>query len=157
MAASKGFTGKGTTLSIGSGGQSETFTAIAQLKTIQFGGQKIDFDEISNLDSPQMGTSGTLLRERMPSAADAGTLDASGVFLPGDAGQLALDTAYKSGALTDFKIQLPKGPGQATTGNLYAFSAYLAERPLPDVQFDKTVTFKMKLQLTTDITITPGS
>ncbi len=157
MARSKGYTGKGTVFSIGSGGMTETFTAIAQLKTGQFAGQKINFDDISNFDGPTLGTSGVAFNEKLPNTADPGTLALQGVFLPTDAGQLDLDTAYASAALTDFKIQLPKGPAQTTSGNLYAFSAYVSERPLPDLQWDKTLGFKVTLEIQGDITITPGS
>ena len=66
----------------------------------------------------------------------------AGIFLPDDAGQQALKTAFQSGTLENFTVQLPKGPGQTTSGNLYAFSGYVQEFPAPDVQFDKVVNFK---------------
>jgi hypothetical protein len=154
MAPSKGFIGRGTVVSIGVAGAPEVFTPVAQLKTAQFNGQKINFEDISNLDSPLVNN--TLLKEMMPATADAGTLDIAGIFLPSDAGQLAIAAAY-GGGLTDFKVQLPKGPGQAATGNLYEFSGYVAEQPVPDIQFDKTVTIKFKIQLQTVITLTPGA
>ncbi len=153
-APSKGYIGKGTVFSIGSGGTGETFVAVAQLKTAQFGGQKMNFEDITNLDSASVGA--TVLKEQMPTTADAGTVALSGIFLPSDAGQTALTTAY-NGALTDFKIQLPKGPLQTTTGNLYTFSGYVSEQPLPDIQFDKVLTFKVTITLTTPITSTPGT
>ena len=80
-----------------------------------------------------------------------------GVFLPADAGQLALAAAFATGALADFKLQLPIGPAQTTTGNLYAFSGYVQDFPSPDVQFDKTVTFKVTVKLNTVLTVTPGT
>ena len=151
---SKGMVGFGTLFSIGVGTSPEVFTHIAQLKTGQFAGQKINFDDITNLDSPVQNLS--VLKEVLPATADAGTLALGGIFLPADAGQLALQAAY-GGALTDFKIQLPKGPGQSTTGNLYTFSGYVSEGVYPDIQFDKTLTFKAMVTLTTLITLTPGS
>jgi hypothetical protein len=151
---SKGFIGRGTIVSIGVNGTPETFTAVAQMRTAQFNGQKINFEDISNLDSPLVNN--TLLKEIMPATADAGTLDITGIFLPSDQGQLAVAAAY-GGGLTDFTVQLPKGPGQVTKGNSYAFSGYVAEMPIPDVQFDKVVTIKFKIQLQTVITPTPGS
>jgi hypothetical protein len=154
MAASKGYIGKGTVVSVGVGSGPETWTPIAQLKTAQFGGQKMNFEDVTNLDSAAVGA--TVLKEQMPTTADAGTIALGGIFLPSDAGQLALATAY-NGALTDFKVQLPKGPGQSTTGNLYAFSGYVSEQVIPDIQFDKVLTFKATVTLTTPITITPGT
>jgi hypothetical protein len=154
MAPSKGFIGRGTVVSIGVVGAPETFVAVAQLKTAQFNGQKINFEDISNLDSPLVNN--TLLKEMMPATADAGMLEIAGIFLPSDAGQQAVAAAY-GGGLTDFTVQLPKGPGQAVKGNAYAFSGYVAEQPLPDVQFDKVVTIKFRIQLQTVITPTAGS
>ena len=155
--ASKGFIGKGTIFSIGSGGAGETFTPVAQLKTAQWGGQKINFEDISNLDSPVLGTSSIPLKENMPATGDPGTVDVAGIFLPGDLGQLAVAALWESLRIADFKVQLPKGPTQTVAGNLYTFSGYLAENPLPDIQWDKVVTIKMKIQLASDITLTAGS
>jgi hypothetical protein len=154
MAASKGFIGRKTVISIGVAGAPETWTPIAQLKTGQFGGQKINFEDISNLDSDLVGN--TILKEQFPATADAGTLALGGIFLPSDAGQLALQGAY-GGTLTDFKVLLPKGPGQAATGNLYTFSGYVSEGVYPDIQFDKVLTFKATITLATPITVTPGA
>ena len=81
----------------------------------------------------------------------------AGIFLPGDLGQLAVAALWESLRIADFKVQLPKGPTQTVAGNLYTFSGYLAENPLPDIQWDKVVTIKMKIQLASDITLTAGS
>ena len=148
MAASKGFIGRGTVVSIGVAGTPETFTPVAQLRTAQFNGQKLNFEDITNLDSPLVNS--TVLKEQMPATADAGMLEISGIFLPSDAGQMAVAAAYGAQDPTDFKVQMPKGPGQQT-GNLYTFSGYVAEQPLPDIQFDKVVTIKFRVQLTTPI------
>lgn len=148
MAPSKGFIGRGTVVSIGVAGTPETFTPVAQLRTAQFNGQKLNFEDISNLDSPLVNA--TLLKELMPATADAGLLEISGIFLPSDAGQKAVAAAYGSQEPTDFTVQMPKGPGQ-TEGNLYTFSGFVAEQPLPDIQFDKVVTIKFRVQLTTPI------
>jgi hypothetical protein len=154
---SKGFTGKGTVFSIGSGGAGETFTAVAQLKTLQLSGAKINFEDISNLDSPVLASGQIVLKENMSVTADLGTMAVAGLYLPMDTGKQAMDTAY-DGLPHDFKIQLPKGPGQTTAGNLFAFSGIIAENPkVPDIQFDKILNFKTTIQLTTDINVTPGS
>jgi len=157
MTASKGFIGKGTVFSIGIAGSPETWTPIAQLKTAAFAGQKLNFDDITNLDSPNLGTSTVATKEFLPSLVDPGTISLGGIFLPVDGGYLAFNTAYQAAALTDFKIVLPKGPGQTTSGNQYAFSGYIVEAPLPDVQFDKALTWKTTIQITTPITLTPGT
>jgi hypothetical protein len=155
MTASKGFTGKGTIFSIGVAGSPETFTAVAQVKTPQLSGQKASYDDITNLDSPQSGAA--IVEEALPAKMSPGEIALAGIFLPGDAGQTALGSAFASQALTDFKLQLPKAPGQTTSGNLYAFSGYVQDYPAPEVSFDKTVTFKCTIKLNTLLTVTPGS
>jgi hypothetical protein len=155
MAATKGYTGKGTVLSVGSGGTSETFLPVLQVKTFQFSGQTWKFDDISNAGSPVAGAG--VLEEALPSTMSGGSLAVSGVFLPTDPGQTALATAFNSGTLTDFKLQLPLAPGQTSTGNLYAFSGFVQEFPLPDIQFDKALTIKATIKINTVITVTVGS
>jgi hypothetical protein len=150
MAASKGFTGSKVVLKLGA-------TALAQVKTLQLSGQKVTYEDISNLDSAVLGTSAVVLKEKLPTTAEPGTLAIAGVYLPADAGYVALAAAYESQALSVFTIQLPKGPGQTTTGNLFTFSGYVSEQPNPDVQWDKTLTFKTTIELTTEIVVTPGS
>ncbi len=152
MAPSTGFTGKGTVLSMG---QAATYTAVGQIKTIQFNGQKWSFDDITNLGSPAIGPG--VLEEALPAKLAPGELAVGGIFLPNDAGQEALNTAFQAGTLENFKVQLPMGPGQTTAGNVYAFSGYVQEFPAPDVQFDKIVNFKVTIKLTTVITLTQGS
>jgi len=152
MAPSTGFTGKGTTLSMG---PAAVYTAVGQIKTIQFNGQKWSFDDVTNLNSPVVGVG--VLEEALPAKMSPGELAVGGIFLPADPGQEALNTAFQAGTLENFKVQLPMGPGQTTAGNLYAFSGYIQEFPAPDVQFDKIVNFKVTIKLATVITLTPGS
>jgi hypothetical protein len=152
MAPSTGFTGKGTIFSMG---PAATFTTVGQIKTIQFNGQKWSFDDVTNLNSPAVGVG--VLEEALPAKMAPGELAIGGIFLPNDAGQEALNTAFQAGTLENFKVQLPMGPGQTTAGNLYAFSGYVQEFPAPDVQFDKIVNFKVTIKLSTVITLTQGS
>lgn len=151
---SKGFTGRGTTLSMGAS-PANVYTKVAQVKTFQFSGQKWSFDDITNSDSPAVGNG--VLKEPLPSEVDPGEISIGGVYLPSDAGQAMLATAFNSGNLYDFELQLPIGPGQTTTGNLMKFSGYIEDPALPDVQFDKSLTFKGTVKLTTLVAITAGS
>ena len=155
MPAIKPNTGTKTTLSIGSGGGSETFTVVAQIKTFSFAGQTWTFDETTALDSPAFGDGGVLKQYR-GTEFDPGTMALGGVYAPSDAGQLALTAAFRTGLLTDFKLTLPLGPGQTVSGNVFAFSAYVQDNPLPDIS-SKVLTFKATLKLNTDIVITLGS
>ena len=151
---SKGFTGRGTTLSMGPS-PATTFTKVAQVKTFSYAGQKWSFDEITNSDSQAIGPG--VLKESIPNEVDPGELSIAGVYLPSDAGQLALAAAFNSGVLQDFELQLPLGPGQTTTGNLMKFSGYIEDPALPDVDYSKSLTFKATVKLTTLVTVTPGS
>jgi|SRR5215472_11207170 len=154
--ATKGFTGKGATFSIGTTpSPASTFTVIAQLKTLAFSGQKWSFDDITCLSSPVVGAG--VLEESLPTKVSPGELAIAGVFLPSDAGQPLLLAAFNSGGLNDFKVQLPVGPGQTTTGNLYTFSGYVQDMPTPDIQVDKAINFKATIKLNTLLTLTPGT
>ena len=150
MAPSKGFTGSKFVLKLGT-------TAVAQVKTLQFNGQKVAYEDISNLDSGTLGSSSVVLKEKLPTTAEPGTLAIGGIYLPMDSGYQALAAAYESQAVTTFTIQATKGPGQTTAGNLFTFSGYVSEMPNPDIQWDKTLTFKTSIELTTEIVVTVGS
>jgi hypothetical protein len=152
--ASKGAIGKGAVLSIM---VSSTATPVAQIKTLQLNGQKVSYDDISNLDSPALGTSLVAVKEKLPATAEAGTLAISGIYLPANAGYEALAAAYLTQALTTFTMQLPIVPGQTTSGNLYSLSGYVSEAPHPDVQWDKTMMFKCTIELAANPTFTQGS
>jgi hypothetical protein len=151
---SKGYTGRGTSLSMGAS-PAVTFTKVAQVKTFQYNGQKWSFDDITNSDSPAVGPG--VLKESIPNTVEPGECAIAGIYLPSDAGQEMLATAFNSGVLYDFKMQLPVGPGQSTAGNLMTFSGYIEDPALPDVQFDKSLTFKATIHLTTLVDVTPGS
>ncbi|HEV2324561.1 MAG TPA: hypothetical protein VGS10_11480 [Terracidiphilus sp.] len=150
---SKGFTGRGTVLSMGVSPAS-TFTPVAQVKTWQFAGQKWSYDDLTNGNSPAVGPG--VQKESIPSVVDPGEISIGGVYLASDAGQAMLATAFNSGVLYDFKLQLPPAPGE-TTGELKTFSGYVEDPAYPDIQFDKTLTFKTTIKLNTMVTTTAGS
>lgn len=148
-------TARGVVLSVGSGGTSETFTSVAQLKSWEFNGKKWSFADVTNGDSPAVGPG--VLEESVPNKLSPGEMAIAGVYLPGDAGYTALQAAHNSGKLCDFKLQLPVIGSQSTAGNLYTFKAYVQDDPLPDLQFDKEMTFKTTLKLNSLISFTAGS
>jgi hypothetical protein len=153
----KAATGKGTVLSIGTPGTGETFTSILQVKTFKLSGQKWTYEDITNMGSPSLGV-GTL-KESLPTLVDAGELALSGIFLPSDPGQLAAAAAFGTGLLMDFKLQLPinAAAGQVATGNLYAFSGFVQEQPIPDLQYDKVQSIAISIKLNTPVVTTPGA
>ena len=154
--ATKGSTGKGAILAIGSGGTGETFTSVMQLKQIEISGQTIKFDDLTNLGSTAQGA--VTLEEAMPVTASPGQIKISGIFLPTDPGQMSLASAYLSAALTDFKITFPLFPGQTASGMIYAFSGWVQDMPgAVSIDFSKTITFSTTIKLNTPITVTAGS
>ncbi len=153
--STNGYTGKGTVLSIGSALTTPTYTPVAQIKTFQFAGQVWKFDDVTNADSTAAGSG--VVEEAIPTVMSGGTMAISGVYAPDDTGRDALATAFGAGTLLPYKLQLPVGPGQTTTGNLFAFNAYVQDMPLPDVQFDKSMTFKCTLKIDGVITVTKGT
>ncbi len=153
--STSGYTGKGTVLSIGSALTTPTYTPVAQVKTYQFSGQTWKFEDVTNNDSTAAGPG--VIEEFVPTVVSGGTMAISGVYAPDDIGRDALAAAFASGSLLPYKLQLPVGPTQTTAGNLFAFNAYVQEMPLPDVQFDKAMTFKCTLKIDSVITVTKGT
>jgi hypothetical protein len=154
--ATKGTTGKGAILAIGSGGTDETFTSVMQLKQIEISGQTIKFDDLTNLGSTEQGA--VTLEEALPTTASPGQVKISGVFLPTDPGQTSLAAAYLAATLTDFKITFPLFPGQTTSGMVFAFSGWVQDQPnAVSIDYSKTIMFSATIKLNTPITVTAGS
>jgi len=141
--ASKAMSGKGTVLSIGE-------NPIVEVKTFQFSGGKNDTEDVTNSDSTGRA------KEFIVTLLDSGQLKCGGNYVGGDAGQLALRDAFKSGLLTDFSLVLPKTAAQQTSGDKFAFSAVVEESNI-DVQYDKAITWSGSLKISGVITFTAGA
>jgi hypothetical protein len=152
MAASKAGTGAGAVLKIYNG---TSYIAVAQLKTFQFSGQKWSVDDVTNAASPAAGPG--VLKEVTPSILDYGDMNLSGVWLYNDVGQTQVMTNFQAGTLTQFKMVLALVEGETTTNTEYDFGAYITDMPIPDIQYDKGLTFKTTLKLNTIPTITVGA
>lgn len=156
--STKGATGTGAALSIGTPGTGETFTSILQVKSISWTQPKLQTEDATCLSSPTLGAA--TIKEYIPTVIEPGQMTGQAIYLPTDTGLAALTTAFSSGVIHDFKLQLPPNAAwsQTTTGNLYAFSGYVLEQPLPDgIDPQKIVTYKVTIQITTAITVTVGS
>lgn len=156
--ATKGAPGTGATLSIGTPGTGETFVTIGQVKNISWTQPKLQTEDATNLGSATLGQA--TLKEYLPTVIEPGQMTGQLIYLPGDAGQQAVNTAFLSGIVHDFKLQFPALAefGQTTTGNLYAFSGFVLEQPLPDgVDPQKIMTSKITVQIVTAVTVTVGS
>ncbi len=148
------FIGAGATLSLTAHGGT-VFTSIAGITAIDPSNIKWSFDDSTTLGSTKAG--GGVIKQFLPSEVDPGLLSISGLYYADDPGQQALAAAFANGALQDFQLQLPEAPGQIAKGNLYAFSAYVEEAPMPSTQTAKAQSFKCQLKLTTLATLTLGS
>jgi hypothetical protein len=147
---SKSGIGKGSILSIGNGGTGETFTKVAEVKSIKPSGYKMGTYDSTNLDSTNSEVGSTII--------DYGEYDVEGNFLPLDPGQGALATAFAAGGSHDFTLQLPKLGGQTTSGNLIAFTGVITEyTPFGEIAETKGVDFSAKIKINVPPTVTPGS
>jgi|GEM_PF-2794200 len=148
--ASKSAVGKGTILSIGSGGGSETFTAVAEVTDIKGLSYKMGSVDSTSLDSTNSEVIATL--------PDYGEVSMTGKMLPLDPGQLSIASTFAAGTMRDFTLQLPKAGGQATTGDKYAFTGLITEySPFTDVSPTKPLEFSFKVKVNALPTKTAGS
>jgi hypothetical protein len=133
-----------------------TGVAVLQLKEFTVPEQSWSYDDITNTSSPAVGVG--VLKESLATLVDPGEFSATGIFLPSDPGLIALQTAFQTGLANAFQIQLKPIGGQSTTGNIYAFNAYVAKNPVPsNVDAGKAVTVKISLKLDSVMTVLAGS
>jgi hypothetical protein len=133
-----------------------TGVAVLQLKDFTVPEQKWSYDDITNTSSPAIGVG--VLKESLATLVDPGEFTATGIFLPSDPGIIALQTAFQTGLANAFQIQLKPISGQSTTGNVYAFNAYVQTNPVPSgVSAEKAVTVKISLKLDSVMTVLAGS
>jgi hypothetical protein len=158
MSSTKAGTGSGATLSIGTPGSGESFVSILQIKSLSWTNPKLLTEDATCLSSPTLGPA--TIKEMIPTVIEPGQMSGQAIYLPTDTGLAALNTAFASGVIHDFKLQFPPIPAfaQVTTGNLYTFSGYTIEQPLPDgVDATKLLTYKVTIQITTAISVTVGA
>lgn len=147
---SKAFTGKGTVFSIGSTGETPTYTPISELKTFSFSGTKNDTEDVTNSDSAGRA------KEFIVTLLDSGEISIGGNYIASDAGQTAMVAAFNSGAILPFKIVLPLAPGQTTSGDTFTFIGAITEHTV-DISYDKAVTWSGKCKISGLITVVSGT
>jgi hypothetical protein len=129
---------------------------IFSLKAFTMPSQKYKWDQTTNTSSPLQGLS--VLEESVLTTLDPGEASFEGVLNPADPGFIAVQAAYVSGLPQSFQVQLPPIAGQATTGNVYEFTAWVSENPLPmSIDAGKAITFKLSLKLNSFVTVLTGS
>lgn len=141
---SKAQAGRGSTLSIGA-----TPTEIGEMTDVSFNRPEWDFVDVTNLDS---GSD----QEMLATIRKAASFTAKGNRVAADAGQLLVETAYATGALSAFTLQLPKTSTQTVSGDKYTFNAYVKSASF-DVAPTKQIEYSISLQTSGPVTFTAGS
>jgi hypothetical protein len=136
--------GKGTTLSIGS-----TPVLVGEIMKLGQQGRKNQTVSTTNLQSSSEEFIGTI--------PDQGTWQLEGNRVGNDAGQVAMEAAFASGAVTPFVVQLPKTPAQTTTGDKYTFNGIVEDLNYDGMAPKTTISFKATLKVSGPITFAAGT
>lgn len=136
--------GRGSVLSVGG-----TPTVVGEVKSSAFQGNKWDTVDVTNYQS---GAD----REFIVTVRDNGTLKVAGNRVAADAGQLLVEAAYGTGAITAFTLTLPKAASQTTSGDKYAFSALVESRSFDD-DVTKEISWDVSLKISGAVTYTAGT
>jgi predicted secreted protein len=148
---SNAFAPIGSILEVASGSP-PTFTAIAEIQTIQRTGSKLDLVDVTNMQSIDG------YREYLATLRDAGDVSFSGNYIPNDSTQQMLQTLFDGATLSDWQIVLPPDESQGfeTSLGTWAFSAYVQSNDY-DLPHDKEGKISGKLKITGKPVFTPGS
>lgn len=144
--ASMATIGKGTSLLIGA-----TPTLIGEVTKISQSGGKNAVVNVTNLESTA--------EEKLGSIPDYGSYQIEANRLAGtsDAGQTALETAFDTGALTSFTVQLPKGPAQTTAGDKYVFNGVVEDLNIDGMEPKKNIMIKAGIAVSGKPVFTAGT
>ena len=141
--------GLGSTLSINTGTiATPVWTIVGEISQASLSGRQAATTQVTNLQS--------LASEFIPTLISEGDLALSGNRISTDAGQLAIEAAFNSLKLAQFKLQLPVAGAQTTTGDLYSFTALVTDSVFV-VSFDKAINYDVKLKISGLMTFTAGS
>ena len=138
---SKAFAGRGSSLELGSGSPTPTFTAIAELRKISRGGSKADIADVTNMESGNY-------RESLPTLLTPGEISFEGNYIPSDATQASLQTQCDNQTLSPWQIILPPTGSPPTSQGGWSFNAYVTALDIPELQVDKEATIAGKLTIT---------
>jgi len=139
----KAQSGLGSTIAIGS-----TPVTIGEIQSLKQSGAKWDTEDATNLASAAKEFVATIL--------DWGEFSVEAKRVSTDAGQIAVQAAFLSGAATPFVITLAKESGQMTSGDKLTFNAVVTECDL-EISTSKLTTYNFKLKVSNGITFTEGA
>lgn len=136
--------GRGTSISIGS-----TPTLIGEVTDIPLNRGKWETTEVTNFESGSDA-------EFLATIRKPGPITIKGNRVSSDAGQVAVEAAYQSGALAQFTVQLVKTSAQTSSGDKYVFNALVLNSDF-SIQPSKEIAFSLDLQISGPTTFTAGS
>ena len=136
--------GRGTTVGIGA-----TPTLIGEISDFPLNRPDWDFVDTTNFESGSDA-------EMLSTIRKAPTIEMKGNRVAGDAGQVAVETAYQAGTISSFTVTLPKTSTQTTSGDKYVFNAYVKNCNF-SIQTTKQIEFSISLQVSGPCTFTAGS
>jgi hypothetical protein len=136
--------GRGSVLSVGG-----TPTVVGEVKTSGQSGNAWGTADVTNFQSGPD-------REFITTVRDNGQMKLAGNRIALDAGQVIVEAAYASGAITAFTLQLPKTAAQTTNGDKYTFNALVESRSF-DVDVTKEISWNVSLKISGAVTLVPGT
>ena len=127
-----------TTYTSGGTATGVTWTKVNECKDISAGGASVNEIDVTDLDSTG--------KEFFPGLADNGDLSLEINYLPSDAGQAAIRTAFEASEIKDYKITSPQG----TT---YTFEALVKNFPtIPKASVDGVQSGSISFKISGSVT-----
>lgn len=136
--------GRGSLLTVGG-----TPTTVGEIKSASITGNSWGTADVTNFQS---GAD----REFITTVRENGQLKISGNRVALDAGQVIVEAAYQSGAITAFTLTLAKSAAQTTNGDKYSFMALVESRSF-DADVTKEVSWSVSLKISGAVTYTAGT
>lgn len=127
-----------------------TYTAVAELKTLDFSGSKNDVEDVTNFDSAGRA------HEFEVTLLDSGEIKIAGNYITSDVGQAAFRAAFQSGVKLSFQMILPLQAGQTVAGETWIFIGAVTELD-NTISYDKVLQFSSTVKISGLINVTPGS
>lgn len=141
MAATQGTSGFGTLLKRGNGATSETFTTIAEVRSISGPGMNLELVDATHMESPDF------FREYLPSFKDGTEVSFEVNFLPADTNQQGLTTDFANRTKRNFQLVFPN-----TDTTTWEFSGYVTNFS-PNAVIDDVLTASVTVKVTGPVTI----
>lgn len=132
---SQAFSGFGTAVKLETSTSPFAFNQIAEVQTVQFTGSKVDLVDVTNMQSP------SAYREYLATLKDAGELQFTANFIPGDTTQVSLQAAFDSRAVQHWMVVLPSALGEFDFDGVVTAIDH-------DLNYDKEAKLTCKVKIT---------